>query len=320
MNWQKTTFSHIQALHTCALSNDFFANNYSAVNSVLYEQKFHSLIAIEGDWIYETYSAAGKTMDSPSVFGFPHNTKGDKRAVSDAVAKLVDNATHSGNNPHGGKSIVFANILSEEKDILLTLYPNARATATPESGDYLYRTEHLAGLAGKKYSRKRNHIHQFHNNYPDCTYEPLTKENCAAVRNIEESWLSENSDTGKTEAGNHDDLLVERNIIFCALEHFDAFANSCGMSGGVLFVSGQPVAFCIASLLSTNVTNVHFEKCISPFARNGGYAVINNEFAKNVKTEFINREEDLGIEGLRKAKLSYYPVQVLEKWTVSIPL
>ena len=90
------------------------------------------------------------------------------------------------------------------------------------------------------------------------------------------------------------------------------------MTGGILFVSGKPVSFCIASILSRNVTDVHFEKCLSGFDRDGGYTVINNEFSKTVRTEYLNREEDLGIQGLQKAKLSYYPEMILEKFKVEI--
>ena len=90
------------------------------------------------------------------------------------------------------------------------------------------------------------------------------------------------------------------------------------MTGGLLYVDDKPAAFCVASLLSAAVTDVHFEKCLFEYARDGGYAVINNEFSKSVKTEFINREEDLGIVGLRKAKLSYYPEEILEKYNGTI--
>ena len=85
-----------------------------------------------------------------------------------------------------------------------------------------------------------------------------------------------------------------------------------------MYVAGVPAAFCVASLLSAGVTDVHFEKCLSAYGRDGGYAVINNQFAKIAATEFLNREEDLGIEGLRKAKLSYYPERVLEKFSVFV--
>ena len=113
------------------------------------------------------------------------------------------------------------------------------------------------------------------------------------------------------------DFAEEKEMIFFALDNLETFSKTCGMTGGILFVGGRPAAFCIASLLSTVVTDIHFEKCLSAFAR-GGYAVINNEFSKTVRTEFINREEDLGIEGLRKAKLSYFPERVLEKFSAEI--
>ena len=92
------------------------------------------------------------------------------------------------------------------------------------------------------------------------------------------------------------------------------------MTGGILFIVEEPAAFCLSSVLSPSVTDIHFEKCLSSYARDGGYAIINNEFAKTVSTKYINREEDLGIEGLRKAKRSYYPEIFLEKFDAEIKL
>ena len=87
------------------------------------------------------------------------------------------------------------------------------------------------------------------------------------------------------------------------------------MRGGILFVKNQAVAFCLSSLLSPLVTDIHFEKCLRDAASVGGYAVINHSFIKNYGSyHYINREEDLGIEGLRKAKLSYKPEIILKKY------
>ena len=77
--------------------------------------------------------------------------------------------------------------------------------------------------------------------------------------------------------------------------------------------NNQPVAMCIASTTGNATTDVHFEKAIEPYAHHGAYAFINREFAKICTTRYINREEDLGFENLRKAKLSYYPDLLIEK-------
>lgn len=328
MNWHIPSITDLEDLQACALNNSFFANNYGAVNSILYARKFQSQIAVEDGWIFE------KSMENGmECFSFPHAIGGCQRSdgsmqagndrdIRAALARLAKDAVRSDrqSDPHTGKTLVFTNVTADEKDMLADLYPGAEPVSTPESGDYIYRTEDLAGLAGKKYSRKRNHIHQFEKSHPDCHFEPLEQlraETLSAIRTIEEAWLQETAD----EAAAGDSLAtleLERDMIFFAQEHFDRFAAACGMSGGILFAAGQPVAFCIASLLSRQVTDVHFEKCLASFAQDGGYAVINNAFAKTVTTAYINREEDLGIEGLRKAKRSYYPECVLEKYRVAI--
>ncbi|MBR0497227.1 MAG: DUF2156 domain-containing protein [Treponema sp.] len=306
MNWHTLSLPELEILQKSAVNNGFFANNYGAVNSFLYEEKFHSQIDFKDGWVLERYESAGKYC-----FSFPHNIEGDSSKLSDMIAVLSDEAK-SLNSP-----LIFHNVTLEEKEILCGIFPDVKFTPTPESGDYIYLTEKLANLTGKKYSRKRNHIHQFESKYPDFSFEPLTLQNLDAAKEVEEKWFAENSEFA-SENGTLSDLEFEKKIIFSVLENFDFFSKTCGASGGLLFIEGQPVAFCFASLLSQKITDIHFEKCISPYARDGGYAVINKEFAKTVQTEFINREEDLGIEGLRKAKLSYYPEMVLEKFCFGI--
>ena len=310
MNWRTPGLSDLDTLQNCAVYNDFFANNYSAVNSILYEKKFHSKICIRDGWIFEKLFTGGKRGES-SHFSFPHNIKGNPDGVKNAVKLLEEEARTA------GEKFCFVNITGEEKDVLFKMYPSAKITFTPESGDYIYKTEKLALLSGRKLSRKRNHIHQFEKKYPDISFENLNKENLSFVRRIEEEWLKENLQSARAD-GTLLDLETEKEIIFYALDNFEIFSDVCGMSGGILFVSGKPAAFCISSLLSKSITDVHFEKCLSEFGSDGGYSVINNLFSKTVRTEFVNREEDLGIEGLRKAKLSYYPEQIIEKYSVEI--
>lgn len=307
LNWRNATISDLETLQKCALENEIFANNYGAVNSILYQKKYCAQIAFEYGCFFEKLSFGGC-----SYFSFPHKLESRAQTAAEAKNAIVALAKEAENL---GLPLTFGNITAQEKGILLELYPSAKVTATPDFSDYIYSTERLASLAGKKYSKKRNHIHQFNNKYTDFRFELLGRENFSAVREIEEKWLEE-SKAAAVESGTLQDLESEKEIIFTALENFDTFRDVSGMSGGILFIKGNPAAFCMASLLSRNITDVHFEKCLYAFGRDGGYAVINNEFAKTVQTEFLNREEDLGIEGLRKAKLSYYPEMVLEKFSV----
>ncbi len=354
MNWHTASLVDFDFIQQCAFSNNLMANNYSAVNSILYAKKYDSQIAIDGDWLFEKYREDGKIF-----FSFPHNVTGDKTDVASALKKLAAEEAKSGH------SFAIRNITEDEKELVSQIFNGAEIKEEPGLSDYIYLAEKLASLSGKKLSRKRNHIHQFSRKYADFRYEPLCEANIEAVRIVERKWLAENgadsvasvaagadvtcmasengavgavdetgSASGVTDsaAGVNSaasgtnvaidsldkDLLIEQEIINYALDNFVFFARNAGMSGGVLFVGDEPVAFCIASTLSPFVMDVHFEKCIAPFATDGGYAVINNEFAKTIRTQYINREEDLGLEGLRKAKLSYYPEIVLGKFTARI--
>lgn len=209
---------------------------------------------------------------------------------------------------------VFRNITDEEKDLLCKNFSPAKIEEAPDLSDYIYNKEDLAELPGSKYSKKRNHINQFRKKYSDIRLELITPQNLKTACELEQKWFTEN--TSGEKADSLVDLHQEGEIICAALKNFEELSRLAGMKGGILFADGEPVAFCLSSFLSPLVTDIHFEKCLSSFARDGGYAVINNEYAKTIETKYINREEDLGIEGLRKAKRSYYPEIILPKFNV----
>ena len=311
MDWKTQALTDLETLQKCAATNGFFANVYGAANCVLYAKKFGAQIALEGGWLFLRLNE-----DQKPRFFFPHKIDGGLEGAEEAL-KLLEREARGfleADSRFEKEPFVLKNITAGEKEIAARVFPSAQFAAARESGDYIYRTEDLAGLAGKKYGKKRNHIKQFKAKRPGWRFEPLTSANLQDARRVEEKWLEEV--LAANAAG--DDLKIEKEIIFFALENFERFEKVCGMTGGLLYVDDKPAAFCVASLLSAAVTDVHFEKCLFEYARDGGYAVINNEFSKSVKTEFINREEDLGIEGLRKAKLSYYPEEILEKYNGTI--
>ena len=166
--------------------------------------------------------------------------------------------------------------------------------------DYIYKTETLATLPGRKFHAKRNHISRFRSLYT-YEYHALTENN----KNVCLEIMAECKTPNETNT-QHDE---EQKAIEYALEYFDTF----DLFGGYIEISGKPVAFTISEYLNNSEVIVHFEKALKEY--NGVYAVINQEFAKSIlgRSEFINREEDLGIDGLRQSKLSDYPDILLKK-------
>ena len=169
--------------------------------------------------------------------------------------------------------------------------------------DYIYLSEDLINLKGRKYQPKRNHISYFEKNY-NWEYEKISSENVAECLEMAEKWL---------EISQHEDkepLYQEFEIIKRAFR----FYNELGYIGGLIRVNGKVVAFAIGERVSDDIFCVHFEKAYTDIR--GAYPMINRQFVKNELSSFkyINREDDTGSENLRKAKLSYYPAILAEKY------
>ncbi len=173
-----------------------------------------------------------------------------------------------------------------------------------DRADYLYLTEKLQTLSGKKLQSKRNHINKFKNtiNY---RFEEIEKENKPMVLEILTKWQEEKGVEKNT-------VSDEEPFITRALDNMEEL----GVKGGVLYVDEKPIAFTIASPINDNTYDIHIEK--SYINIDGAFQMINYLFANTLPEEYIyiNREEDLGIEGLRKAKQSYYPVEILRKYQI----
>ena len=174
--------------------------------------------------------------------------------------------------------------------------------------DYVYRVEDLAELKGKKFQQKRNHCNRFKLLHPDCTAAPITDENSPAVLEMVELWYQQRKDADPTAS-----IYLEQAAIRNALR----YRKELGMEGLVLQENGRIIAMTLGSRLSDDMADVHFEKALDGY--DGAYAVINREFARYIRETYpqilwLNREDDLGLEGLRKAKLSYCPARLIEKY------
>ena len=184
---------------------------------------------------------------------------------------------------------------------------NIRWSSRDGDGDYIYKRESLAQLSGKKLHAKKNLVNRFWRLYPDASYQPITKENIADALAVAEQWFAEKEEEGV------DADMSELAHIRKGAEHWDEL----GLFGGVLYAEGMPAAMTMASAISKQAIDVHFEKAVGAFAAEGAFAAINQAFAASdaaAPYPYINREEDMGMPGLRKAKEAYRPAFKVEKY------
>lgn len=168
--------------------------------------------------------------------------------------------------------------------------------------DYIYLRSDLADLSGKKYHSKRNHISAFSKKH-DWVFKPITPDNTADVKLCAEKWYKENADKEDKY------LRCEKRGIYTILDNMELL----GVRGGAIYVGGDVVAFTLGSCISDEIFDIHIEKALPDYAE--GYTVINREFARTLtEYKYINREDDMGLEGLRRAKLSYKPSILLKKY------
>jgi hypothetical protein len=169
--------------------------------------------------------------------------------------------------------------------------------------DYIYRRTDLATLHGKHLDAKRNHIHRFRAAHPDFEYRPLTPEYFDECRRLTEIWQEEKNKTVNENENRNETIDAEHRVMETIFSNWDAL----GMIGGSIFVDGRMVAFTYGSAVTTDTLDVCVEKADRHVE--GAFAIINQQFAEHLPEQYIylNREEDMGIPGLRQAKLSYHP-------------
>lgn len=199
--------------------------------------------------------------------------------------------------------------LSQDDCALLErLYPGKlKYHSDRDSFDYVYDINDLADLPGRKFQKKRNHLNRFRQQNPDHVLEPITAKNLSEVETLVEQWYE-----ARQAADPHGDFLLERAALKKALQQMDKL----GLEGLLLRTSQGVVAMTLGSQLSDDTFDIHFEKALD--IADGAYPAINNGFARYLREkyphiQFLNREDDLGIDGLRKAKLSYNPHHMVEK-------
>jgi len=179
--------------------------------------------------------------------------------------------------------------------------------------DYLYYRSDLAELAGKKFHKKKNHVNNFKNSYSDYEQKPMNASLIPAAMEILEQWRLDANARNMERGSQGDD--GDYNAAKEALDLFDSLA----LKGSLFYISGKPAAWCLGeSIARGRMFAIHFEKAVDEYR--GIYQFINQAFAESLPRFFtlINREQDLGNEGLRQAKMTYRPCGFVKKFTAKL--
>lgn len=217
-----------------------------------------------------------------------------------AIYEAVDYMKQIGVEP------TFRSVWTEFKDMMKAACPELYVMETDIAWDYVYERESLATLKGKKLHGKRNHINKFLSQHPDFVYKNLDTEMIPDCIALYEKWLSEREDT--------QDLEDEKKSVLLALQNMDALS----LTGGSIFVDGQLKAFTVGERIREDVQLIHIEKADTDM--DGLYPMINQQYVLHACQDvtYINREEDMGHTGMRKAKRSYNPIYMVEKYLLSL--
>lgn len=184
---------------------------------------------------------------------------------------------------------------------------NFYITPTDIAWDYVYEREKLETLKGKKLHGKRNHINKFLSLYPDYEYRKLDSSMIEECIRLYDQWSEDKEEPTAA-------YLEERGSVLLALNNMEKL----GLVGGTIFIEDKLVAFTLGERLKPDMVLIHIEK--ADYAYEGLYPMINQQYVLHecAEVSLINREEDMGIEGMRKAKRAYYPLKMVEKYMLSI--
>lgn len=291
MEFKKIELSDRDWMNKLLSEGDLQGSEYCFSNSYNWRDVY-------GVYVGQTHNRLVIQCTKPTVtYAYPVGS-GDLKG---AVLELIDHAARS-QHP-----LVITCIPQQGKHLLEQLFPQLFVfTCDRDICDYIYDRESLTTLGGKKLQSKRNHISKFKNTYPDWVYEAITPQNLEECREMSGRWCK------KYGCEESEGLSKESCAVQSAFAHF----ADLHLQGGLLRCTpdGEVVAYSIGTQLNSNTYIVHIEKAYHDIQ--GAYPLINQQFVTHNCQQFcyINREDDMGSEGLRKAKLSYRPAIILDKY------
>lgn len=289
-------------------TKNLYGSDSCIANLFLLQKKYNTQLKIHKNILFRYYTGD----ENRTGYGFPIPLKADSNTANPDFLKtalefIFEDTSSQNHTP------AFCLVTQEQKNqidsCLAKYFPNRHISwkTNRDDCDYIYLRENLAELPGSHYQKKRNHISRFNRTYGTNWEFKAFPENPVFddILNVAQKWFEEK------DGQNNPILQLEHQSIKYALEN----AELLRLRGGVLYIKEEAAAMTLASPISDSVLDVIYEKCTEEHERNGAYAVINQQFAKrNNSFLYFNREEDMGVEGLRKAKLSYKPSMILEKF------
>ena len=262
--------------------------DFSTANIILWNQFYDCQYAVVCDTLVM------RTDEEGESFSFPMG-KGDKKKAVEEIMKYCEAQ---------GIPFVMNGITHETEEQMKEMFGDIfQVEYDRDAADYIYEREQLATLRGKKLHGKRNHINRFKENH-EWSYEKLTDENQLEALTMLMEWKMQNCTPEDLEK--HEEICVSKNSLI--------YYKELGLAGGILRADGKIVGLSLGEpAVNPDTFVVHIEKAFPDIQ--GAYPMINQQFVLHEMEGFtyVNREEDMGEEGLRKAKMSYRPAFMLEK-------
>lgn len=290
INFKQIQLSDKSKIDACLETNTYRSCDFSFTNMIAWNAKFKTQFDIKNKTLFLRFNE----IDGNTYYMMPIGPMPIKAAIEEIIADAK-----TCNIP-----FLMKGVTSEMWEAINKAMPDKFDYFHERNNyEYIYLSEKLISLSGKKLQSKRNHVNRFITDNPDWQYFPLTtSDQLAECVFMLDEW--ENIQDDKDKSLRYDYIATK-----LMLEYFDELQ----LKGGAIRVNGKIVAFTVGERLTDDTFVVHVEKAFADI--NGAYTIINREFIKNEASEFkyINREEDMGLESLRKAKLSYQPEILLEE-------
>ncbi len=270
--------------------------DYNFGNLFMWDSWYNKHVAFAGDrLIIEMRSSKCQIHECP-YYLFP--------AGSGPLAHAIDCMKEY--SVERGCDFVLRGITEEQRALLESEFPGRFAfSETRDSFDYIYLAEKISTFAGQKFHGKRNFCNRFQKNY-NWDFVKLTPELIPGCMELFDKWTQNIGEAA-------DGMSDEYKAITKGFENWDAL----DLEGGVLRVEGEIIGFAVGERASSDTFDVHFEKALNEYS--GAYPMVCREFARQIMRDhpdvvYINREDDMGHENLRKAKMDCYPEYLLKKY------